>query len=331
MARTEVEVYETPIQAVQLNTASEALAERSASEGAMLESMFLMSQRVPRNIGAAIDNAIALATLDKETAEKCFYAFKRGGKMIVGPSIRMAEILQQCWGRMFVTTRQVAVTRKVVIVEGRAIDLASLACVATEVSRRITTSSGETFNDDMITVTGNAAQSIARRNAILALVPVPLRKKVEDAARKCAHGDTKSHTERRTVALNKVGKLGVSQDRILAVLERQSIEEVTPDDLLVLASLYEQIVEEGKDADFLFPDPDAKPEPKAGPTSELPGGVQAEDLPQAQQPDSPGPSGAAEPNPVPAERNHPVSAPEPVQAKPSNVTSINGGAKTRRF
>lgn len=322
---TDVEVYETPIEQLQVSSPADAVAVRSASEGAMLESMFLMSQRVPRNVSKAIDNAIALATLDKETAEKCFYAFKRGGKMIVGPSIRMAEILQQCWGRMFVTTRQVAVTRKVVIVEGRAIDLASLACVATEVSRKITTSSGETFNEDMITVTGNAAQSIARRNAIFALVPVPLRKKVEDAVRKCAHGDVKSHSERRTVAFAKVGKLGVSQDRILAVLDKASFDEVTPEDLLILASLYEQITEEGKDPDALFPDPNAKPVEKPGPTSAAPGGVSASDLPGAQ----PAASATNAPESEAAARDIPPARSEPAKtpAQPAKVTPISAAAK----
>ncbi len=54
----------------------------------------------PRNIKRATDNAIAIATLDVDTAKTCTYSVPRGGKAITGPSVHLAKILAQQWGNL---------------------------------------------------------------------------------------------------------------------------------------------------------------------------------------------------------------------------------------
>jgi hypothetical protein len=65
------------------------------------------------------------------------------------------------------------------------------------VKRRITNRRGETYNADMITVTGNAGASIALRNAILKAIPTPFWKPIYNACRKVVAGDAKTFASRR--------------------------------------------------------------------------------------------------------------------------------------
>lgn len=254
------EVYEGTIQ-TGVATQEDFSLVATARERGLMESMFELAQRYPRDIAQATDRATALATLDQASAAECFYALNRGGKPIIGPSVRMAEILHAAWGRISVSTRTVEVGKTDITVEGRAIDMTSLAMTSSEVTRRITDKYGRRYSEDMIAVTKNAAQAIARRNAILQLIPVPVRRKVEMAARAVAHGDARTLAERRATAVKSILGLGVTEDRLLAVLERPSVAEVTPDDLLILGSLYKQATEEKKDLEILFPDPNRGPDP----------------------------------------------------------------------
>ena len=54
----------------------------------------------PRSIKSAMQEARSMATLDRETAGSCFYKIPRAGKMIEGPSIRLAEIMASAWGNL---------------------------------------------------------------------------------------------------------------------------------------------------------------------------------------------------------------------------------------
>ena len=56
------------------------------------------AKRYPRNISRAVDNSIALATLDNETAQSMGYALPRGGKPITGPSVHLAKLVVSNWG-----------------------------------------------------------------------------------------------------------------------------------------------------------------------------------------------------------------------------------------
>lgn len=133
----------------------------------------------PRQVSKAIKRIIELATLDEETAEECCYVLtrrKKGDddvKPIEGPSIRLAEIAAQSWGNSRVDARVISVNRQEKYIEAEGVfhDLETNVASRAVVRRNIRTSKGALFSDDMITVTGNAACSIAKRNAILAGIP----------------------------------------------------------------------------------------------------------------------------------------------------------------
>ena len=60
---------------------------------AQIDSQVSTAKKYPRNLRKLTDNAIAIVTIDKDTAASCNYAVPRGGKSITGPTVHLAKIL----------------------------------------------------------------------------------------------------------------------------------------------------------------------------------------------------------------------------------------------
>jgi hypothetical protein len=133
---------------------------------AELDTRITTAHAFPRSIQTVVQSILSLATLDEKTAETMMYALPRGNKPILGPSIRLAEIVSQCFGNCVSESRVVAIDRvnKIISAEGLFTDLQTNSTVKASVERRISDKHGRLYSDDMIAVTGNAARSIARRN-----------------------------------------------------------------------------------------------------------------------------------------------------------------------
>lgn len=204
------------------------------------------ARRYPRDIALVKEEMVAMATLDDETAASCFYSLDRkgeGGKraLVQGPSIRMAEIALACYGNVRAGTRGLGETEDGRFVRELGVfhDVQKNVMVAREVKRRITTKDGRRYGDDMVGVTMAAAGAIALRNAILTGIPRSLVKPAYEKAKEVALGKTKSLTTRRSEILERLKKLSplITLERVLARLERRSLEEVTWEDLEHLLGL----------------------------------------------------------------------------------------------
>ena len=160
-----------------------------ALERASVDSQVATAKQYPRNIKRSIDNSIVMATMNEETAQSCGYALPRGGKPITGPSVHLAKIIASNWGNMRTEAKVIQITDKQIISRGTAWDLETNVASAFEVRRSIVNSKGQRFSDDMITVTGNAANSIAYRNAVFSVVPKAVTDKVYKSAQKFITGD----------------------------------------------------------------------------------------------------------------------------------------------
>ena len=201
------------------------------------------AKRYPRNVDEAISNAITLATLDEETAISCFYCLGRqnfpgstSGKKteIKGGSVRLSEIISQTWGNLHAATRIVDNNGKTVTAQAVAWDLEKNVKITTEISRRITKKDGKPFSEDMQIVTANAAAAIALRNAIFKVIPKSLTDKVYNAALNTALGKADSLEVRRQKMINYFAKFGVSSDRILASLNKNSLDEIGDNEIKTL-------------------------------------------------------------------------------------------------
>jgi hypothetical protein len=207
-----------------------------AIEGAQIDRQIATAHAYPRSIKLAISNILTLATLDEQTAVECVYVIKRGGKPLRGPSIRLAEIIAQAWRNNRVEARVVQIDRvnKVIVAEGTFVDLEGNTATRASVQRRISDKYGKLFSDDMITTTGNAACSIARRNAILAGVPKGVWRRAFDEAERVIKGDVKTLVERRDQALKHMAHHGLSDTQVFAILDVKGVEDIDLEDLVNL-------------------------------------------------------------------------------------------------
>ena len=209
----------------------------------------------PRNVRKCVDNAIAIVTMDSETAATCNYAVPRGGKSITGPSVHLAKILANQWGNIRCEARVVEVDNKRVTSEGICWDLENNVAIKATVKRSILTRSGR-MSEDMITVTGNAANSIALRNAILSVIPKAVVDKVYKAAIQTITGDVSTENKlvakRAKVIKALVDAYTVTEEEILNAVGKSSTTHLGADELAVLIGIGQAIKDGDTTVDEAF-------------------------------------------------------------------------------
>lgn len=208
-----------------------------------IDQQIATARRYPRILSQVMSAILQLVTQDEQSAAECMYALPRGGKPIVGPSVRFAEAVVSQWGNCRVAARVIDTNHKGKYIEAEGLfhDLQTNMARRATVRRRITDKRGNLYNDDMITMTGNAACSIALRNAILAGVPRAIWRKAYEAAEAAIRGDIKTLAERRDQMFKTFAAYGVKPDQIFALLEIKGQDDLTLDHLPVLVGIYQAI------------------------------------------------------------------------------------------
>lgn len=209
-----------------------------AVERANVDSQVATAKRYPRDIRRSIDNSVVMATMNQETAQSCNYALPRGGKPITGPSVHLAKIIVSNWGNMRTEAKVVQITDKQVISRGTCWDLETNVASAFEVRRSIIGKNGQRFSDDMITVTGNAANSIAYRNAVFAVIPKAITDRVYYAAQKFITGDLSDSDKLlkvRTGVLNNFkNNYGITEEEVVKMCGKQTVNQIGADEISML-------------------------------------------------------------------------------------------------
>lgn len=203
----------------------------------------------PRDLGQVLNKIATYATMDKETAEECFYVLRRKDAqghdtVIEGLSVRMAEIIASAWGNLRIQTRITGNDGRMITAQAMCHDLESNVAVCKEVQRRITTKAGKTFSDDMQIVTGNAASAIAFRNAVLAVIPKAVTKKIINETKRVAMGTSIDLESSRQNVMAYYAKLGVKPEQLLAYLGVGSIDDIDKSMIFELRAL-RNAIEEG--------------------------------------------------------------------------------------
>lgn len=223
----------------------------------------------PRNETRAIERAEKMACFNAEIAGACQYALERKGqggtKAIKGPSIRLMEILVSQWGNVNVAARIVDINGTHVVAQGVAHDLESNVRTSSEVARRITDRNGRRYGDDMITVTAQAAMSIAWRNAAARVIPRVYVEHVLAKAVEFAVGGAKALEANRAKLIDRLTKAyKIDEARICGAVGKKTKGELTQDDLEELLSLGTAIKEGVHTLDECFPPiGNGKPAPTA--------------------------------------------------------------------
>ena len=274
--------------------ANDALA---SIERAQVDVQIATARKYPRTLSKVKERMLSFATLDEETASSCFYTLpaRRGGddKPIQGPSVRMAEIALASYQHVKAGSRIINDDGKFLTAQAVVHDLENNVAVSIEVRRRVTNKSGQRFGDDMIAVTGNAACSIALRNAVFRVVPRALITPVYEAAKRVAVGDVKSLTSKRAQIIGRLKQMGAKEASILAAVGAEKIEDIDLAKLEVLIGLGTAIKDGETTLETAFPGAvpatDGKPifkeETKAAPaTPEQPVAAPAAPEPVAAEP-----------------------------------------------
>lgn len=186
----------------------------------------------PRSLDKVRKDALALATADEATARSMFYVLPRAGNKIEGPTVRFAEVIGSCWGNIRYGARVVNTDETFITAQGMAFDLEKNIAITMEVRRRIRDRYNRRYNDDMIQVTGNAACSIALRNAILRVVPGW--KSIYEQAKAASTGKGQTMEARVANAIKAFNQIGAKTVDILRVLKRRGVPDITLDDLITL-------------------------------------------------------------------------------------------------
>lgn len=214
---------------------------------AVIDTQIATAKHFPRDINRAVDDATAVVTLDEETAAMCTYSLPRGGKQITGPSVHLAKILAQSWGNLRIEAKVIDVGFKTVTSQAIAYDLQNNLAIKVEVKRSIVDKYGKRYKDDMITVTGNAANAIALRNAVFAVIPRGVLEKVWRASKNKVLGnlstDEKLAANRVKVLKEFADSFGATEAEVLAVVGKPAVNNITRDDMITLLGLRQSLID----------------------------------------------------------------------------------------
>jgi hypothetical protein len=241
-----------------------------ASARAEYDVQIATAKKFPREVKRAVDNAIAIVTMDKETASSCGYALPRAGKNISGASVHLARILAAEWGNLRVEAKVVNITETQVVSQAVCFDLEKNYAVKVEVRKSIVGKRGR-FTEDMITVTGNAANAIAYRNAVFAVIPKSVIDKAYKASRDLIVGDLSDEAKlikkRKQILDGFKETYGVSESEVLKVMGLNTINQIKQDEIIQLIALAQAIKDGDTTVDEAF-DRKSEDEKKAHEKSE---------------------------------------------------------------
>lgn len=214
-------------------------------ERANVDSQIATAKQYPRDLRRAINNSVAMATMDIPTAQSCGYALPRGGKVLTGPSVHLAKLIVSNYGNIRTEAKIVQITDKQVISRGTCWDLENNVATAFEVLRSIVGRSGQRFSDDMITVAGNAANSIAYRNAVFAVIPRAITDKVYQAAQHLIAGDLSD--EDKLIATRKKcidyfkDEYGITEKEVIMICGKQTVNQIKAEQIVLLRGIIQSL------------------------------------------------------------------------------------------
>lgn len=225
-------------------------------ERANVDSQIATAKQYPRDLRRAINNSVAMATMDIPTAQSCGYALPRGGKPITGPSVHLAKLIVSNYGNIRAEAKVVQITDKQVISRGTCWDLENNVATAFEVRRSIVGRTGQRFSDDMITVTGNAANSIAYRNAVFSVIPRAITDKVYQAAQRCITGDLSD--EDKIIARRKKcidyfkDEFGITEQEVVMLCGKKTVNQIKANEIALLLGITQSLTDGNTTVDELM-------------------------------------------------------------------------------
>lgn len=231
-------------------------------EKATIDMQIATAHAYPRSMELFQERAIAMVTLDEETAASCIYRRPVGkeevdGKWVEkhaeGKSIRLAEIVGASYGNLRVAAMLLEQTPRYVKARGMGHDLESNFASSCEVIESTVTSKGKPYSERMRAVVAKVCLAKARRDVTFQVVPGALCKGIESAARKKAIGTTATLGSRREKVVAWVNLLGIDSKRVWAALSIKGPDDIGLEELEALTGLKTAIKDGDISAAEAFP------------------------------------------------------------------------------
>jgi len=246
-----------------------------------IDSQIATARQYPRDVAMILKSVAMLATIDDEIASACFYAkpvgtFKKlsiddkknaikemdSDKIVVGESARFAEIVFSNWGNLRIRSFIKSIENGTVTAVCEIHDLQNNTAYSAEAYKSIKTKNG-LQSANMQEVTKMAAQSVARRNAILTVIPKGLFHSTLKTIRNKATGLLENNEEaQRAVFLKRLKNTldflksnDITEDRILFTLGLEKVSEIGANELQTLIGFGTSVKENPQSAiDIFYPD-----------------------------------------------------------------------------
>lgn len=188
---------------------------------------------------------IVMACKRKSLAEQASYAYPRGGKMVTGPSIRLAEVIAGYWGNITYGLRELSRRSGISEVEAFAWDLETNTRVTRQFQVKHIRDKSEggkelTGERDIYELVASMGQRRVRA-CILEVVPGDIVEGAEDECKKTLQGGGGEPMEDRIrKAVLAFGEFGVTKAMIETRL-RHKIEATLPAELVQLQQIYRSL------------------------------------------------------------------------------------------
>jgi hypothetical protein len=226
------------------------------SEKAGYDIQIATAKRYPRDVKKAMNEMIAIVTMDRDTAESCGYSIPRAGKQITGGSIHLAKIILQNYTNLRAEARISKITATAVFAEAICFDLQNNTAVKREASRKVVNKDGIRYNEDMIILTGQVCASIALREAIFSVVPTSIKNKLYGEALNFLTGDLSDETKlikkRKQVIEGFRDSYKVSVEELLIALGLNSENQIKQEEIKILIGMAQALKDKEVTVDEMF-------------------------------------------------------------------------------
>ena len=208
-----------------------------------VQAAFVIAKKFPRNLNQCYIDIINSCKRSK-LAETAMYAFPRGGQLVTGPSIRLAEMMAMCYGNLDCGIREISQEDGMAVAEAYAIDLQTHTRVSKvfhvklerHTKKGITKLSDPRDKYELISNQG----SRRLRSCILALIPGDI---TEDAVIQCGKTLESSDiplAERVKKMVMAFDEFGINVEHLEARLGH-NLDATIPSELVTLQSIYRSI------------------------------------------------------------------------------------------
>ena len=221
---------------------------------AEVQSSYVIAKRYPRNQSECYAN-IMDACKRPFLAEQAMYAYPRGGTLVTGASIRLAEAMAQAWGNLDCGVREISQANGVSVAEAYAIDLQTNTRVTKvfHVPHVRDTKKGRVKLTDARDIYEMVANQGARRlrACILGILPGDV---VEAAVERC-----KKTLESSEIPLSEqIRKMIIAFDEFGIKVEHlekrlgHKMESIIPAEMVTLKGIYKSIKDGMSDREDFF-------------------------------------------------------------------------------